>query len=56
MQASGERGSIVSLVCDRGDRYEDTYNNDAWVAERGHDIAPYAAVLASAWDDGVWLG
>ena len=56
MQAAGERGSIVSLVCDRGDRYEDTYNNDEWVASKGHDLAPYAGVLASAWDDGVWTG
>ena len=56
MEAAGERGSIVSLVCDRGDRYDETYNSDAWVASKGHDLARYAGVLASAWDDGVWTG
>lgn len=56
MQAAGERGSIVSLVCDRGDRYDETYNSDAWVAEKGHDLERYAGVLAAAWDEGVWLG
>ncbi|EAP97934.1 putative lyase [Janibacter sp. HTCC2649] len=56
MQSAGQRGSIVSLVCDRGDRYEDTYNNDAWVTEKGHDLEAYAAVLAAAWDDGTWIG
>jgi cysteine synthase A len=56
MEAAGERGSIVSLVCDRGDRYDETYNSDAWVASKGHDLARYAGVLASAWDRGVWAG
>lgn len=56
MQARGERGSIVSLVCDRGDRYETTYGSDEWLSERGLDIGPYAAVLAAAWDRGEWVG
>ncbi|PRY52495.1 cysteine synthase A [Knoellia remsis] len=56
MQAAGEAGSIVSLVCDRGDRYDSTYNSDAWVASRGHALEPYAAVLAAAWDTGTWTG
>lgn len=30
MQASGEQGSIVSLICDGGDRYAHLYD-DAWV-------------------------
>lgn len=32
MQASGEHGSIVSLICDGGDRYGHLYD-DAWVDE-----------------------
>ena len=46
----------MSLVCDRGDRYDETYNSDEWVAVKGHDLARYAGVLASAWDEGVWTG
>lgn len=33
MQAGGEHGSIVSLICDSGDRYDHLYD-DAWVDER----------------------
>ena len=31
MHAKGETGSIVSLLCDRGDRYLDSYYNAEWV-------------------------
>jgi len=43
--AAGERGSVVTLMCDRGERYADTYYDDAWVAAQGWDPAPYAADL-----------
>ena len=56
MAAAGEAGSIVTLLCDDGVRYLDTYFSDAWVAAQGWDLAPYLAVLARAWDDGVWTG
>jgi cysteine synthase A len=38
---SGTAGSIVTLLCDSGDRYERTYYNDDWVAEQGWRLAPY---------------
>ena len=56
LHAAGETGSIVTLLCDDGVRYLDTYFSDAWVAEQGWDLAPYLAVLETAWDDGVWTG
>ena len=56
MAAAGESGSIVTLLCDDGVRYLDTYFSAAWVAEQGWDLAPYLDVLARAWDDGVWTG
>ncbi len=31
MKARGERGSIVSLLCDAGERYLHTYYDDRWV-------------------------
>jgi cysteine synthase A len=34
MAGRGETGSIVSLLCDGGERYEHTYYNDAWLADR----------------------
>ena len=35
MRAEGETGSVVTLICDGGDRYADTYYDDAWVAAQG---------------------
>jgi cysteine synthase A len=35
MAANGEAGSVVSLLCDSGERYRSTYYNDAWLAGRG---------------------
>nr|WP_253259462.1 PLP-dependent cysteine synthase family protein [Subtercola boreus] len=45
MVAAGERGSIVTLLCDGGDRYSDTYYDPAWVAAQGFDVAPHLAAL-----------
>ncbi len=45
MRAAGETGSVVTLLCDGGERYLASYYNDAWLAERGLDIAPYRARL-----------
>ncbi|MBW9209443.1 PLP-dependent cysteine synthase family protein [Mumia sp. zg.B21] len=46
MRAAGESGSVVTLLCDSGDRYASTYYDDDWVAQQGLDLAPYEAVLA----------
>lgn len=35
MAAAGTRGSIVTLLCDAGDRYSCTYYDDAWLEARG---------------------
>ena len=45
MLARGQRGSIVTLICDSGDRYAGTYYSDAWVGGQGLELAPYAAAL-----------
>ncbi len=37
MARRGERGSIITLLCDSGERYRDTYYADEWLRER--DIA-----------------
>ncbi len=37
MAAAGGAGSMVTLLCDGGDRYGHTYYDDAWLAERGID-------------------
>ena len=45
MKAAGRHGSIVTLICDSGDRYADTYYDDAWLAETGLEPTRYAGVL-----------
>ena len=54
MAARGEAGSIVTLACDPGDRYLDTYYSDQWLEANGYDIAPYTARLERACTEGVW--
>ncbi len=45
MRAAGEDGSVVTLICDGGERYLGTYYNDDWLAAQHLDIAPHTAVL-----------
>jgi cysteine synthase A len=47
MAAAGETGSIVSILCDDGNRYASTYFDDAWVAATGIDPAAARAELAA---------
>jgi cysteine synthase A len=45
LRAAGRRGSIVTLLCDRGDRYTDTCYDDDWASAQGLDLAPWDAWL-----------
>ncbi|AXK46414.1 PLP-dependent cysteine synthase family protein [Brachybacterium saurashtrense] len=45
MRERGETGSVLTLLCDPGDRYTDTYFDDAWVAAQGWDLAPWREAL-----------
>jgi cysteine synthase A len=45
MAAHGQTGSIVTLLCDGGERYAGTYFDDGWLVAQGIDLAPYAAPL-----------
>jgi cysteine synthase len=56
MLAAGRGGSIVTLICDGGDRYAGTYYSDAWVKEQGLDLGPYADALATFLERGAFPG
>jgi cysteine synthase A len=45
MRSRGERGSIVSLLCDRGERYAQTLFDRDWLAAHQIDLAPWTAAL-----------
>lgn len=41
MHVRGESGSLVTLICDSGDRYCLTYDDDVWLAQQDIDVAAY---------------
>ncbi|MFO7252083.1 MAG: pyridoxal-phosphate dependent enzyme [Actinomycetes bacterium] len=41
MRREGRQGVVVTLLCDDGDLYRDTYYSDTWLAAKGFDLAPH---------------
>lgn len=56
MRARNEGGSIVSLLCDRGDRYSETLFDSNWLLSHGISTAPSLAMLRAILLDGQWPG
>ncbi|WP_137980576.1 pyridoxal-phosphate dependent enzyme [Streptomyces violaceusniger] len=54
MAAAGRTGSVVTLLCDPGERYLDKYFSDAWLEEQGLDIEPYVKTLDIFLTTGNW--
>ena len=54
MLADGRSGSVVTLLCDGGDRYAGTYFDDDWVADQGFDLTDAAAALHEFETSGTW--
>ncbi len=52
MQKNGREGSLVSIICDSGARYSETYYDDAWIAAQGFDLAPWIERLETFLDGG----
>jgi hypothetical protein len=47
MRRARETGSLVTLICDSGERYRQTYYAPDWLAAQGLDPAPYEAELTA---------
>lgn len=47
MASRGETGSVVTLLCDGGERYATTYYDDAWLVAKGLDWQAAAADIAA---------
>jgi cysteine synthase A len=45
LNAQKKGASVVSMICDAGERYLDTYYNDDWLRENAIDTAPYERQL-----------
>jgi cysteine synthase A len=41
MHRKGESGSVVTLLCDGGERYANTYYNIEWLEHNGYDLTGY---------------
>lgn len=54
MIAAGEDGSVVTLLCDRGERYGKTFYDDAWINAQGFDTAPFEAQVERFLDGGAF--
>jgi cysteine synthase A len=54
MLVEGATGSVVTLICDGGERYAHTYYDDGWLAANGYDIDPYCAQLETFLITGAW--
>ncbi len=54
MLERGRSGSVVTLLCDGGERYAGTYFDDDWGASEGIDLDGPAAVLAEFTATGRW--
>ncbi|MCP2290390.1 PLP-dependent cysteine synthase family protein [Nocardia amikacinitolerans] len=56
MLAAGRSGSVVTLLCDGGDRYAGTYFDDEWVTAQGMSLTEPTAVLDEFHATGIWNG
>ena len=45
MREQGKSGAIVTLLCDSGERYLDTYYNEEWVSNNIGDLTPFTNEL-----------
>ncbi len=53
MIAQNQEGSVVSMICDAGERYLNTYYSEQWLEDKGFDIAPYLGQLEEFYETGV---
>jgi cysteine synthase A len=54
MKKKRERGAVVTLLCDGGERYLGTCYDDRWLAAQQLDVEPARRALESFWKTGRW--
>jgi hypothetical protein len=52
LRCCGPDPAVRGLLCDRGDRYADSYYDDGWVRAHDLDPEPHLAALRRALDEG----
>jgi cysteine synthase len=54
MRAANRTGSVVTLICDGGERYADTYYSDDWVAAQGLSLPGPRSTVDTFLATGTW--
>jgi cysteine synthase A len=54
MQHQGAQGSVVTLLCDDGQRYQETCFDAGWRVQHGLDCDAETAALQAWMDEGRW--
>jgi cysteine synthase len=54
MHDRGQHGAVVTLICDSGERYGDTYYNDDWLEENCIEPAAHLKTLERFYRTGAW--
>ncbi|MEE4637493.1 MAG: PLP-dependent cysteine synthase family protein [Wenzhouxiangella sp.] len=52
MMTEGRRGSVVSMLCDTGDRYLNTFYDQTWLADKGIGLQPWLDRLRNFYRSG----
>jgi len=54
MRVAGEQGSVVTLLCDSGERYRQTYHDEAWLHAQGLDSHVQSEAVQRLLREGCW--
>ncbi|MDI5969881.1 PLP-dependent cysteine synthase family protein [Streptomyces sp. SL13] len=54
MQDRGERGTVATLMCDDGSRYNNEYYNNDWCKDHGIDFEPWLDPITEFFETGDW--
>jgi cysteine synthase A len=54
MLARGERGSVVTLLCDGGERYAHSYYSDAWLTDQHLELGHHLSTVQHFLHTGEW--
>ncbi|QDT59110.1 putative siderophore biosynthesis protein SbnA [Stieleria bergensis] len=49
-----EPATVVSMICDGGERYLDTYHNEQWLTDHHFNVQPYVDQLEHFFQTGQW--
>jgi cysteine synthase len=54
MRERGVSGSVVTLICDHGELYRDTYYSPEWLTTHGFDLTEWKQRYRHFWEKGIW--